>query len=95
MEKASVGVKEQQGHGRLIDFKKIVIPNDEEEILDGETFTNWACDIVSNIIKHRKTNKNNKSFYKELNKYLLNLPPLKAMENLITIDNIINHQTSD
>merc|ERR1712025_1222864 len=40
MQKPTVGDKELQGKGKLIDFDKIILPKDEEEILEGETFTN-------------------------------------------------------
>ena len=37
MEKPSVGIKEQQGRGKLIDFHNIKLPKDNEEIIKGET----------------------------------------------------------
>ena len=37
MEKPLVGDREAQGKGRLINFKDIKLPKDNEEILDGET----------------------------------------------------------
>jgi len=38
MEKPSVGNRELQQKGRLIDFNQIAVPKDDEDILDGESF---------------------------------------------------------
>ena len=38
MEKPSVGDKELQQKGRLIDFNNIAVPKDDEDILDNESF---------------------------------------------------------
>ena len=97
MEKPSAGIKEQQGLGCLIDFNNIDIPKDEEEILDGKTFLNIARAIVTSAIQTAKTNntRNDESFYTKLRECLLNLPPLLTMENPITINNIVNHQSTD
>ena len=38
MKKPSVGDKELQRKGKLIDFNQIELPKDDKEILDGETF---------------------------------------------------------
>ena len=93
MEKPSVGIKEQQGLGRLIDFNNISIPQDDEEILDGETFLNVARKLVADVLPI--DSQNDESFYEELGECLLNLPSLEEMENPITINNIVNHQATD
>ena len=97
MEKPSVGIKELQGCGRLVDFKAINIPKDDEEILKGETFLATAQRICKSIIKEQEQEsfQNKEVFYKELQECLLNLPPLKEMDNPITINNIVNHQATD
>ena len=97
MEKPSAGVKEQQGLSCLINFNKINSPKDEEEILEGETFLNLAQDLVSSIIQRKESDNTRKSesFNTELKECLLNLPLLKAMENPITISNIVNHQATN
>ena len=38
---------------------------------------------------------NNKLFYVKLQECLLKLPPLEAMDNPITVNNIVNHQSTD
>ena len=38
MKKPSVGDRELQQKGRLIDFNQIAVPKDDEDILDGESF---------------------------------------------------------
>ena len=99
MEKPSAGVKELQGKGKLIDFNSIKLPQDNEEIIDGETFLNIAQQIVTGCTQATErsldTNQNNETFYIELRECLLNLPPLDVMDNPITINNIVNHQSSD
>ena len=97
MEKPSAGIKEQQGLGHLIDFKNISIPKDDEEILDGETFLNIACKLVTAALPTTEQSnfKNDESYYNELGECLLNLPSLEEMENPITITNIVNHQATD
>ena len=97
MQKPSVGTKEQQGLGHLIDFNNIAIPKDDKEILDGETFLNIACDLVTAAIQTTETSnaRNDKLFYIELRECLLNLPSLETMENPITITNIVNHQSTN
>ena len=97
MEKPSAGEKELKGLGRLINFETIKLPEDDEEILEGETFLNKAHDLVMSIFQSADSDntKNNESFYIELRECLLNLPPLETMENPITINNIVNHQATD
>ena len=97
MEKPSAGIKELQGRGRLVDFNAINIPKDDKEILEGETFLATAHRICESIIKEQEQEsyQNKESFYKELQECLLNLPPLKEMDNPITINNIVNHQAAD
>ena len=106
MKKPSVGDKELQGKGKLIDFSQIELPKDDEEILDGETFqadpaVSEAEAFVQSVLKkyQRKeavaTDRNDESFYQDLNKCLLNLPSLEVMDNPITINHIINHQARD
>ena len=95
MEKPSAGVKELQGKGRLVDFHNIKLPKDNEEILDGETFLSEAKQIVINALIEEASTSNDESFYQDLEECLLNLPPLETMDNPITINNIVNHQSSD
>ena len=96
MEKPSAGVKELKGLGRFIDFNNIDIPKDDEEILEGETFLNTAKDLVAQVLKtNKRSTNNNESSQIKLCKCLLNLPPLEAMDNPITISNIVNHQSTD
>ena len=92
MQKPSVGDKELQGKGKLIDFKSIQLPKDNEEIIDGETFNAEA--FVQSIVKQIEE-RNYESHHKELMECLLNLPPLEVMDNPITINQIINHQARD
>ena len=95
MEKPSAGVKELQGKGRLIDFHRIKLPKDNEEILDGETFLIEAKQIVMTSLRQEALESNDESFYIELQECLLNLPPLDVMDNPITVNNIVNHQSTD
>ena len=98
MEKPSAGVKELQGKGRPIDFNKIILPKDNEEILEGETFLATAQRICEEIVNNQfelDNNYNDESFYQELQECLMNLPPLEEMDNPITINNIVNHQSTD
>ena len=97
MEKPSAGIKELQGCGKHIDFKKIKLPKDDEEILDGETFLSTAHWICETIIHEQEQElfSNDEAFHKELHECLLNLPPLEEMDNPITINNIVNHQATD
>ena len=96
MEKPSAGVKELQGKGPLIDFHNIKLPSkDSEEILDGETFLIEAKQIVLNSLLQETLEVNGKLFYLELEECLLNLLSLEVMDNPITINNIVNHQSTD
>ena len=97
MEKPSVGMKELQGRGRSIDFNKIQLPKDNEEILDGETFLAAAQQLCETIINNKESDlaNNDESFYQELQECLMNLPPLEEMDNPITTNNIVNHQATD
>ena len=60
--------KLQQGLGQLIDFHKIQIPKDEEEILDGKTFIILAQDMdLKIIVKQNKEDRNkNESFWENV-----------------------------
>ena len=101
MKKPSVGDKELQGKGKPIDFNQIKLPKDDEEILDGETFQSEARAILQAILNKQiaeeedNSSRNCETFYQELKECLLNLPPLKIMDNPITINQIINHQARD
>ena len=97
MEKPTAGDRELQGCGKLIDFNNIKLPKDEEEIINGETFLVTAQRICERIIQEEERDSllNNESFYQELCKCLLNLPPFKEMDNPIMINNIVNHQARD
>ena len=97
MEKPSVGTKELQGQGKLIDFNNIQLPKDEEEIIEGETFLSIAHKFCESIIHEQEldSSNNNDSFYQELQECLLNLPPLEEMDNPIITNNIVNHQSTD
>ena len=97
MEKTSVGIKEQQGWGRLIDIHNIKLPKDNEEILDIETSLSAAQQICETIINQQESNNtsNDESFYQELEECLLNLPPLETMDNPTTINNFVNHQATN
>ena len=92
MEKPSAGVKELQGKGHTIDFHNIKLPKDNEEILDGETFLIEAKQMVAQAL-HQEDD-NCESFYFELQECLINLPPLEVMDNPITVNNIVNHQST-
>ena len=94
MEKPAAGAKELKGLGRPIDFSKIKVPEDDEEILDGETFLDTARAIVSSITKSHQPLQF-ESFQVELHECLLNLPSLEVMDNPITINNIVNHQATN
>ena len=97
MEKPSAGIKELQGRGRQIDFNKIKLPKDDEEILEGETFLSTAHRLCEAIIDQEfiESSDNDEAFQNELHECLLNLPPLEEMDNPITINNIVNHQSTD
>ena len=97
MEKPSAGINELQGRGKSIDFNKIKLPKDDEEIIEGETFLSIAhkfCETISQE-QEREPDNNNESFYQDLKECLLNLPPLEEMDNPITTNNIVNHQSAD
>ena len=92
MEKPTAGDKERQGTGgTLIDFKKIELPKDSEEILDGKTF--FSSDYNRNewsMTKESFVNLLEDTVYTEC---MLNLP--HDLPNPITTINIINHQARD
>ena len=96
MEKPSVGLKELQGKGGfIVNFHNIKLPKDNEEILEGETFLSKARQIVIDALLQEESEANNKLYYLELQECLLNLPPLEVMDNPITINKIVNHQSTD
>lgn len=51
MEQPTAGIKELEGKGKLVDFSKLEVPKDEEEILDGESFfrDNELADCFLNL----------------------------------------------
>ena len=73
------------------------MPKDDEEIIDGETFLSIAHKLCESIIPKQELDihNNDESFYQELRECLLNLPPLEEIDNLITTNNIVNHQSTD
>ena len=101
MKKPSVGDEELQGKGKPIDFNQIKLPKDDEEIPDGETFQSEARAILQAMLNKQmaeeedNSSRNCETFHQELKECLLNLPPLKTMDNPITINQIINHQARD
>ena len=101
MQKPLVGDRELQGKGKLNDFNSIQLPKDDEEILDGETFSAeaQARAIVQALLKehHNKSEEriNDSKQNNELKECLLNLPSLDVMDSPITINQIINHQVRD
>ena len=91
MKKPSVGDREQQAEGgTAIDFENIVVPKDDEEILDDETFQ---------IDTFTTRNENYYATFREIPELMecyLNLLELDVMPaNPTTITNIINHQMRD
>ena len=97
MEKPSVGIKELQGWGKLINFNNIKMPKYDEEIIEGETFLAMAHRLCESIIHEQKIDltKNDNSFYQELRECLLNLPPLEEMDNPIMTNNSVDHQATN
>ena len=65
--------------------------NHQRELLQDKTFINLSREIVQDVINQQEI----ETFYNNLQECLLNLPPLKVMENPLTINNVINKQSTD
>ena len=81
MAKPTVGKKEQQGLGKLIDFVNIKIPKDEDDV-----FFNELPVLLPSICGNDDT---------DIIECFLNLPALQEMQCPITTTMIRNHQLND